>query len=125
MLLEKIKALASAGQPENIATRRHLHAHPELSYQEFETAAFVESQLQAIGLKTQRMADTGVVALIEGKNPSSRTIALRADMDALPIQELNDVVYRSKKDGIMHACGHDAHTACLLGAARILKELSQ
>jgi hippurate hydrolase len=123
MLKEKIHQLADKHLEEFIQLRRHLHANPELSYQEYETAAFVETKLQELGLQTKRLADTGVVALIEGKNPDTRTVALRADMDALPIQEANNVPYRSKKDGIMHACGHDVHTTCLLGAAKILTEL--
>ena len=105
-----------------IGWRRHLHAHPELSYQEFETAAFVQEKLHQLGIATSKMANTGVIGCIEGKNPDKKTIALRADMDALPIQEENDLPFRSVKEGIMHACGHDVHTSCLLGAARILQE---
>jgi hippurate hydrolase len=123
MLLEKIKTLAAAGQTENIAIRRHLHAHPELSYQEFETCKFVQSQLTKIGIPFTVIATTGVLGIIEGKNPGKRVIALRADMDALPILEENDVDYKSKNDGVMHACGHDVHTTILLGAAKILWEL--
>ena len=123
MLTEKIKALAHQYKDEFIAIRRHLHANPELSYQEFETSRFVQQKLQELGIPYQVMAQTGVVGLIEGKNPSSRVIALRADMDALPILEENKIDYKSTKDGIMHACGHDAHTTCLLGAAKILQEL--
>jgi amidohydrolase len=81
--------------------------------------------LKNYGLETERMADTGVVALIKGNNPDSKTIALRADLDALPITEQNDVAYKSKNEGVMHACGHDVHTASLLGTARILHELRQ
>ena len=95
----------------------------ELSFREHETAAFVETELRKLGLAPVRMAETGVVALIEGRDPARRTVALRADMDALPIQETNDVPYRSVRPGVMHACGHDVHTASLLGAARILTEL--
>lgn len=110
--------------PDLIRVRRHLHQNPELSFQEHETAALVESELHQLGLKTQRFANTGVVALIEGNNPASRVVALRADMDALPIVEVNDGrPYRSKKEGVMHACGHDVHTSSLLGAAKILNEL--
>ena len=105
-----------------IAYRRQLHAHPELSYQEFETAAFVKATLHSFGIATQTLATTGVIGYIQGKNPQKKLIALRADMDALPIQEENDLPYRSTKEGIMHACGHDVHTSCLLGAARILQE---
>jgi amidohydrolase len=123
MLKEKIEKLAETYLEDVIQIRRHLHANPELSYNEFETATFVESKLQSMGLKTERMATTGVVALIEGESPDSKIVALRADMDALPITEANDIPYRSKKEGVMHACGHDVHTACLLGAARILNEL--
>ena len=123
MLLEKIKTLAAAGQPENIAIRRHLHANPELSYQEFETCKFVEEQLTKIGIPFTVIATTGVLGIIEGKNPSKRVIALRADMDALPIIEENEVEYKSKNEGVMHACGHDVHTTILLGAAKILWEL--
>jgi len=123
MLLEKIKSLAAAGQTENIAIRRHLHAHPELSYQEFETCKFVQSQLTKMGIPFTVIATTGVLGIIEGKNPGKRVIALRADMDALPILEENDVDYKSKNDGVMHACGHDVHTTILLGAAKILWEL--
>lgn len=107
---------------ELIAWRRHIHAHPELSYQEFETAAYVQNTLQSFGISSTLIANTGVIANIEGKNPDKKCIALRADMDALPIQEENDLPYRSLKEGIMHACGHDVHTTCLLGAARILQE---
>ena len=125
MLLEKIKALASAGQPENIATRRHLHAHPELSYQEFETCKYVQAQLSKIGIPFTVIATTGVLGIIEGKNPSKRVIALRADMDALPIVEENNIDYKSTKEGVMHACGHDVHTTILLGAAKILWSLRE
>jgi len=123
MLLEKIKSLAAEGQIENIAIRRHLHANPELSYQEFETCKFVQVQLSKIGIPFTVIATTGVLGIIEGKNPTKRVIALRADLDALPILEENEVDYKSKKDGVMHACGHDVHTTILLGAAKILWEL--
>lgn len=120
----KIKALAKQYAPEFIDVRHHLHAHPELSYQEYETSKFVQQRLTELGIPFEVKATTGVVGLIKGKNPESRIIALRADMDALPIQEENDIPYKSKNDGVMHACGHDVHTTCLLGAAKILKELS-
>lgn len=124
MLKDKIKSLAKAYKEEVIANRRHLHTNPELSFQEYNTAKFVKEKLQEIGITNiESKADTGWVALIEGKNPSKRVVALRADMDALPIVEANDVSYKSQNPGVMHACGHDAHTASLLGAAKILHEL--
>ncbi|MEP6711804.1 MAG: M20 family metallopeptidase [Ferruginibacter sp.] len=121
-MLEKIKNLAKEYKEEFIAIRHHLHANPELSYQEFETSKFVQQKLAAYNIPFQVKATTGVVGLIEGKNPTSKIIALRADMDALPIIEENNVAYKSKNIGIMHACGHDVHTTCLLGAAKILNE---
>ena len=123
MIKESIQQLANKYASEFIDIRHHLHAHPELSYKEFETAAFVQQKLKDWGIPFEVKATTGVVGLIQGKNPSSRVTALRADMDALPITEENDVDYRSKNMGVMHACGHDVHTACLLGAAKILNEL--
>lgn len=102
--------------------RHHLHAHPELSYQEFETSKFVQSKLAEFNIPFEVKATTGVVGIIEGKNPKTRIVALRADMDALPIIEENNVPYKSIKPGIMHACGHDVHTTCLLGAAKILSQ---
>jgi len=125
MLLEKIKSLAKQNQTANISTRRHLHAHPELSYQEFETSKYVQAQLKAIGIPFTVIATTGVLGIIEGKNPSKRVVALRADMDALPIIEENKVDYISTKEGVMHACGHDVHTTILLGAAKILWTLRE
>lgn len=125
MLLQQIKDLASKYAADTVAIRSHLHANPELSYQEFETSKFVQSKLQEIGIEFEVIATTGVQAIIRGKNPESRVIALRADMDALPIQEENDVRYRSQKPGVMHACGHDVHTSILLGAAKILYELRE
>jgi hippurate hydrolase len=122
MIEGRIKELAAKYAPDTIGIRRHLHAHPELSYQEFGTATFVQQKLDEYGIAWTNMANTGVVGIIEGTDPGSRVVALRADMDALPILEENDVPYRSTRDGIMHACGHDVHTSCLLGAARILAE---
>jgi len=122
-MIEKIKSLAKKYSPEFIEVRHHLHAHPELSYQEFETSKFVQNKLAELGIPFEVIATTGVVGLIKGKNPEKRIIALRADMDALPIKEENDVPYKSKNEGVMHACGHDVHTTCLLGAAKILNEL--
>jgi amidohydrolase len=123
LLKERIRQLARQYAPDYIAIRHHLHAHPELSYQEFKTSAFVQEQLAKTGISFEVMAGTGVVGMIRGKNAGSRVIALRADMDALPIKEENDVPYKSQHEGIMHACGHDVHTTVLLGAARILQEL--
>ncbi len=108
---------------EFVAVRHWLHAHPELSYQEFETSRFIQSKLNEWGIAFEVKAGTGVVGMIEGKEPHSRIIALRADMDALPIAEENEVPYRSTNEGVMHACGHDVHTTCLLGAVKILNEL--
>jgi len=123
MLTEKIKQLAKLYAPELIHVRRHLHANPELSYQEFKTAEYVKTKLTELGIPFESKANTGVLGIIKGKNPDSRVFALRADMDALPILEENDVPYQSLNKGVMHACGHDVHTTILLGAARILNEL--
>src|ERR1700761_6897106 len=107
MLKNKIQQLAREYAPDIVSIRHHLHAHPELSYQEFETSKFVQQQLSGIGIPFCVMATTGVVGIIEGKNPGARQIALRADMDALPIREENTVSYKSQHEGVMHACGHD------------------
>ncbi len=123
MLKDKIKHLAGQYTPGFIEIRHHLHAHPELSYREFETSAFVQQKLGEWGIPFEIKATTGVIGLIKGKNPEKRVIALRADMDALPIKEENTVSYKSQNEGVMHACGHDVHTTVLLGAAKILHEL--
>ena len=124
MLKDRIKSLAQAYKQEVIDLRRHLHSHPELSFKEFQTAAFVAEKLEAIGItEIESKATTGWSALIKGKNPDKKVVALRADMDALPIIEANEVPYKSQNPGVMHACGHDAHTASLLGAAKILNEV--
>ena len=120
---DKIKKLAKEYSEEFIAVRHHLHANPELSYQEFETSKFIQNKLADFGIPYEVKATTGVVGLIKGKDPGSRVFAIRADIDALPILEENNVPYKSTKKGIMHACGHDVHTTCLLGAAKILNEL--
>ncbi|MHA8081298.1 M20 metallopeptidase family protein [Aquirufa regiilacus] len=122
-LVEKIKSLSNSLAQETVGNRHHLHMHPELSFQETATQAFVEKQLNAWGIATNRLANTGVVAIIEGKNPSKKVVALRADMDALPIIETNDVPYKSQNPGVMHACGHDVHTSSLLGTAHILQTI--
>jgi amidohydrolase len=121
-MLEQIKLKAKSYSEEFIAIRHHLHANPELSYQEFETSLFIQQKLKDWGIPFKVLATTGLVGLIEGKNSASRVVALRADMDALPIVEENDVSYKSVKHGVMHACGHDVHSTCLLGAAKILNE---
>lgn len=125
MRIQTIKALARDWAGDFIKIRRHLHAHPELSFQEHQTSAYIREQLDAWGIPFRApVAGTGVVGLIGGRRPG-KVIALRADMDALPIQEANEVDYRSTREGVMHACGHDVHTTCLLGAARILKQLEE
>lgn len=122
-ILTRIQSRAAEIFPSVVATRRTIHAHPELAFEEVQTAALVKQQLAALGIPfTDGVARTGVVALIEGRGPG-KTLALRADMDALPIQEANAVDYASQQPGCMHACGHDAHTASLLGTATILNEL--
>jgi amidohydrolase len=123
MLLQKIKESATGIVGKVIDDRRYLHAHPELSFEEHNTAAYVESRLDTMGVPWKRMANTGIVALVHGAKTSRETIALRADMDALPITEANDVEYKSLVPGIMHACGHDAHTSSLLGTIMILESL--
>ncbi len=124
-MLDKIKNRAKQYLPEFIAVRHHLHAHPELSYEEYNTSKFIQQKLTEFGIPFEVKATTGVVGIIEGKNPEKRVVALRADMDALPILEENNVPYKSTIDGVMHACGHDVHTTCLLGAAKILSETKQ
>jgi amidohydrolase len=123
-VIDLIKQKASALQPELIAMRRHLHKHPELSMQELETSSFIRKKLSEYNIPfTSGIAVHGIVGLIKGKNPESQTIALRADMDALPIIEKNQVEYCSQNPGVMHACGHDVHMTSLLGAAIILNEI--
>ncbi len=123
MIKEQIQELAGSIFNGVVANRRHLHSHPELSFHEIETSAFVAGKLEELGLEYHKMADTGLVALIKGDKPSDKVVALRADMDALPILEANDVPYKSQNNGVMHACGHDVHTSSLLGTAQILTKL--
>ena len=119
--IQKIKSLASDYLAEFIDIRRKIHANPELGFEEYKTSALIANKLVEMGIPYQTgIAKTGIVAIIKGRNPDKKTIALRADMDALPIEEKNDCEYQSVNKGIMHACGHDAHIACLLGAAKIL-----
>ena len=122
--MQAVKDSAAEFLPEMISSRHYLHKNPELSTQEHNTAAFLTQKLTEYGISFKPgVAGTGIIATIEGRNPGSKTIALRADMDALPIQETNNVEYKSLKAGVMHACGHDVHMTCLLGAARILQRM--
>lgn len=123
-MLDKIKRLAQAQQQELIEIRRYLHRHPELSTLEKETGRYIETKLSEWGIPNKGgYSETGVLAIIEGRNPQKRCIALRADMDALPIEEETGLPFASENKGVMHACGHDVHMACLLGAAKILQSL--
>ncbi len=123
-LKNKIKHLSEKYFDQVTEIRRHLHKHPELSFKETETSKFIISLLKEWEIRFESgIADTGIVAYIVGKNPQKRTIALRADMDALPVVEKNNVPYKSVNNGVMHACGHDAHTASILGTLLILKDL--
>eukprot|EP01132_Coremiostelium_polycephalum_P000252 gene252-332_t len=124
LLKERIQQLAQHNHNQVVAFRRYLHENPELSFQEFKTAAWIAQTLKSWGLEVQEnVANTGVITVIRGKNATKKTIALRADIDALPIQEANEVPYKSKVVGVMHACGHDVHTASLMGVAFILHQL--
>jgi len=123
-LKEKIRTLTEKHFSQVVEIRQHIHKNPELSFKEFETSTYITSVLNSIQVKHKTgIAGTGIVGIIEGKNPDKRCIALRADMDALPIDEKNEIPFKSANKGIMHACGHDAHTASLLGAIKILNEL--
>lgn len=120
--MKDLNAEIDAIFPKVVAIRRHIHQHPELSFQEYETSAYIQEQLTTLDIPFKLVANTGVVALLEGeKSPSDTIVVLRADIDALPIHEQNDVSYKSKNEGVMHACGHDFHTANLLGVASVLK----
>lgn len=105
-----------------IETRREFHQNPELSLKEFRTASRIEEELTKFGIKHSRVGETGVLGILKGDKPSDKVLLLRADIDALPINEVGDVEYISKNPGVMHACGHDAHTTCLLAAAKILSK---
>ena len=122
-LIEQIKALSTEIFDKVTQNRHHLHQHPELSFEEYNTSKFVQEQLHRMGISWKVMANTGVIAELKGDLPSEEVIALRADMDALPIQEVEGRSYGSKNPGVMHACGHDVHTASLLGTAEILLQL--
>ena len=124
MLKKLIKKLASKYLAEIIEIRRHLHQYPELSFNEHKSSKYISSILDKWDIKySDGYATTGIVAVLESQNPKSKVIALRADFDALPIKEENQVVYCSKNEGVMHACGHDAHTSSLLGTLKILNQL--
>ena len=121
---DRIKEKAKAIYPWLLEVRRHLHMHPELSFKEVETSKYLGAQLTEHGIEHKSgYVGTGIVALIRGRNPDKKCILLRGDMDALPIAEKNDVPYKSLHEGVMHACGHDVHSTCVLGAAIILNAL--
>lgn len=120
---KRIQEAAALYFPEALAIRNHLHQYPELSFQEFKTSAYIQEKLKEYGIPFKAgIVETGIVATIEGKTPEKKTVLLRGDMDALPIEEKNEVSYASRHKGIMHACGHDVHTTCVLGAARLLND---
>ena len=122
-MINKIKSLAKELKNDVIDIRRQIHQSPGLSFEEYETSNLIQSLLTSWNIEYDLLTETGIVATIKGRNPEKKTVALRADIDALPIQEKNDCSYKSAIDGVMHACGHDAHTAMLLGASKILNDL--
>jgi amidohydrolase len=119
----RIRELAVLAKARLIKDRRHLHANPELSFQEYQTAAYIKTSLDELGISWVSMGGTGVVALVHGEHPSDKVVALRADIDALPIREETGLDFSSGVPDVMHACGHDAHTASLLGVAFILQSM--
>lgn len=122
--VQVIKQYAELFFEDILQVRRHLHQYPELSFQEFKTSEYIKETLRKQNIRfDDGYVQTGIVGIIQGVNPQKKLIALRADMDALPITEQNNVEYKSQYSGVMHACGHDVHTACVLGAARILNAL--
>ncbi len=124
-LIEVIKKEANKNFDSIVDIRRHLHKNPELSFQEYETSKYIQNVFydRGIILQDTKYAETGLVVTIQGKNPDSKTVALRSDIDALPLLEHNDIAYKSKNEGVMHACGHDIHTASLINCALILNAL--
>jgi len=121
---QEIRHLAQRFFEETVAIRRHFHQYPELSFEEFGTSDFIQQKLTALGIPFRNgIVKTGIIGRLEGRNPLKRTVALRADMDALPVQEKNNLPFRSVHTGKMHACGHDLHMSVLLGTAMILKQL--
>ncbi len=123
-LKEQVQQLALEAYPKLVAIREHLHRYPELSFKEYDTHDYLCAQLTRLGIEhSPNVAGTGIVAYIRGKNPGKRCIALRSDHDALPIIEKNEDAYKSQNDGVMHACGHDVHSASHLGALMILQSL--
>jgi amidohydrolase len=121
-LISKIQELSEKYYDEVVRIRRHLHQHPELSYKEYQTSEFIKGELEKAGLNYRTIFNTGITGELTGST-GGPVIALRADIDALPVQEKNDLSYKSLTNGIMHACGHDVHTASLLGTLKILNEL--
>ena len=122
--LRQIKEKVEELRDELISMRRHFHANPELSFEEENTANFISNTLKQWGIKHQTdVGGYGIVGVVEGRNPNKKVIALRADMDALPIAEENSIEYKSLTEGKMHACGHDVHMTCLLGAIKILNSI--
>ena len=117
-----VKKTAAAERDYIVSIRREFHRHPELSLQEFRTAQRIEEELDKFGIPHTRVGETGVLGTLKGAKDNGKVLVLRADIDALPIEETHECVYRSENAGVMHACGHDAHAACLLGAAKILSE---
>ena len=125
-MLSRIKDIATKISPRLLEIRRHIHSHPELSGQEYQTAAFVAGVLSSTGIHVEEgVGKTGVIGELEGNGNSKRTLAIRTDMDALPIQERTGLDFASRNEGIMHACGHDIHTTVGLGTAMILAEMTQ
>tara|TARA_B110000902_G_scaffold78158_1_gene93014 strand:- start:6728 stop:7903 length:1176 start_codon:yes stop_codon:yes gene_type:complete len=125
-MIEKIKNIAKKYVLKVVNIRKHLHANPELSFKEYETSKFIQSVLKKHDIPfTSGHVETGIIATIKGRNPDEKEILLRADMDALPITEDNNIDYKSKNKGVMHACGHDVHSASLIGTALILNELKE
>jgi amidohydrolase len=122
IIREKVKLLFN----EVVSVRRHIHKHPELSFQEYQTSRYISGKLQEYGIDHKTVAGTGIHARITGKRGTDgRHLALRAELDALPIHEETKVPYKSVNPGVMHACGHDVHSACLLGSAKIIKSLDK
>ena len=123
-MINKINLIVDNIFEKIISWRKKIHSNPELSFKEFETSNFIIDTLKTIGVTDiKKIGPTGLVALIRGKNPNSKCIAVRAELDALPIIEDNLIEYKSKNNGVMHACGHDVHMSCLLGTAYVLNEL--